>query len=195
MTPENERVLNNRRLATKVLAIYLAKYPSVSHFAEDLEQDAYLGLVKASRAFRSDRGVAFSTFAWACVYREIRDAHRRYLQDVHAHTRVREWNVCKALRIDHKDKPIEPSYEEQGFVTAEVKDLFSDADQYLHQRFNKTGVEDPKRDIGLFWSVLLGGQTQTKQANALDLSRERVRQVYSRAEGYFQEWCEQQRAA
>ncbi|MBQ9414600.1 MAG: sigma-70 family RNA polymerase sigma factor [Clostridia bacterium] len=55
----------------------------VAHFcgqtleAEDLSQEALLGLLAAAKTYRTDGGAAFSTYARTCVRRKLIDAVRR----------------------------------------------------------------------------------------------------------------------
>ena len=69
MAPECEvLVLDHRRLARRLAQRYVRHGES----REDLEQVAYLGLVKAARRFDPDRGVAFTTFAMPTILGELR---------------------------------------------------------------------------------------------------------------------------
>lgn len=43
---------------------------------EDLMQEGRLGLISATRRFRSDRGASFKTFAYLCIKRQITTAFR-----------------------------------------------------------------------------------------------------------------------
>ena len=61
-------VLGHRRLARHLAQ----RYVRGGDQSEDLEQVAYLGLVKAARRFDPDRGVAFTTFAVPTVLGELR---------------------------------------------------------------------------------------------------------------------------
>jgi RNA polymerase sigma-B factor len=69
MAPECEvLVLDHRRLARRLAQRYVRH----GEPREDLEQVAYLGLVKAARRFDPDRGVAFTTFAMPTILGELR---------------------------------------------------------------------------------------------------------------------------
>jgi RNA polymerase sigma-B factor len=65
-------------LAHRGLARHLSlRYARAADQREDLEQVAYLGLVKAAQRFDRDRGVAFTTFATPTILGEL----RRYCRD------------------------------------------------------------------------------------------------------------------
>lgn len=71
------------------LALSLAgRYAGRSEAIEDLEQAASLALVKAIDRFEPDRGVAFSTFAWATISGEL----KRHLRD-------RSWGMRVPRRL------------------------------------------------------------------------------------------------
>lgn len=59
------------------------RYPSRSLAPEDLEQAAYLGLVKAVRRFDPSRGCAFSTFAVPTILGEVRRQYRDAIWPAH----------------------------------------------------------------------------------------------------------------
>ena len=61
-------VLEHRRLARHLAQRYVRN----GEQRDDLEQAAYLGLVKAARRFEPERGVAFTTFAVPTVLGELR---------------------------------------------------------------------------------------------------------------------------
>ena len=61
------------RLATSLCSSYCA----AGMDREDLLQEAYLGLLKAIRSFRPEKGVPFSSFAGLCMKRQLISAVRR----------------------------------------------------------------------------------------------------------------------
>jgi RNA polymerase sigma-B factor len=85
-------VLDHRRLARQLAQRYIRN----GEQREDLEQAAYLGLVKAARRFEPDRGVAFTTFAVPTVLGELRRFCRDTRWSVHVPRPIQE-NV-QALR-------------------------------------------------------------------------------------------------
>ncbi len=81
-----ELVLAHRRLARHLAQ----RYVRGGEQREDLEQVAYLGLVKAARRFDPDRGVAFSTFAMPTILGELRRFCRDTRWTVHVPRAVQE---------------------------------------------------------------------------------------------------------
>jgi RNA polymerase sigma-B factor len=82
----DELVLSHRRLARHLAN----RYARGSEPREDLEQVAYLGLVKAARRFDAERGVAFSTFAMPTVLGELRRFCRDTRWAVHVPRSIQE---------------------------------------------------------------------------------------------------------
>ncbi len=71
MAPETDfdtLVLAHQRLARRLAQ----RYARSAEQREDLEQVAYLGLVKAARRYDPDRGVAFTTYALPTILGELR---------------------------------------------------------------------------------------------------------------------------
>lgn len=88
-------VTRDERLRAELTESYLplaaslaGRYAGRSEAIEDLEQAASLALVKAIDRFEPDRGVAFSTFAWATISGEL----KRHLRD-------RSWGLRVPRRL------------------------------------------------------------------------------------------------
>jgi RNA polymerase sigma-B factor len=79
-------VLDHRRLARRLAQRYVRNGDQ----REDLEQAAYLGLVKAARRFDPERGVAFTTFAVPTVLGELRRFCRDTRWAVHVPRAIQE---------------------------------------------------------------------------------------------------------
>ena len=69
------RVVANLGLARLVVRRFLARFGRVAE-ADDLMQEACLGLIRAARQYNPDRGVRFSTYAFRCCWRACVDAVR-----------------------------------------------------------------------------------------------------------------------
>ena len=82
----DELVLRHRRLARHLAH----RFARGGEPREDLEQVAYLGLVKAARRFDAERGVAFSTFAMPTVLGELRRFCRDTRWAVHVPRSIQE---------------------------------------------------------------------------------------------------------
>ena len=105
----------DQRLRAELTEAYLplaaslaGRYAGRSESVEDLEQAASLALVKAIDRFEPDRGVAFSTFAWATISGELK-----------RHMRDRTWGLRVPRRL-----------QEHFLVTAKAADE-------LHQRYGR----------------------------------------------------------
>jgi RNA polymerase sigma-B factor len=85
-------VLGYRRLARHLAQ----RYARSGDQREDLEQVAYLGLVKAARRFDADRGVAFTSFATPTILGELRRFCRDTRWSAHVPRAVQE--QVQALR-------------------------------------------------------------------------------------------------
>lgn len=88
-------VSRDERLRAELAESYLplaaslaSRFAGRSEAIEDLEQAASLALVKAIDRFEPDRGVAFSTFAWATISGEL----KRHLRD-------RSWGLRVPRRL------------------------------------------------------------------------------------------------
>ena len=93
-------VLEHRRLARHLAQ----RYARSGEQREDLEQVAYLGLVKAARRFDPDRGVAFTTFAVPTILGELRRFCRDTRWAVHVPRPVQE-HVQALRRIEDAHQP------------------------------------------------------------------------------------------
>jgi RNA polymerase sigma-B factor len=98
MAPETDfdtLVLEHRRLARRLAQRYARKADQ----REDLEQVAYLGLVKAARRFQPERGVAFTTYALPTILGELRRFCRDTRWAVHV-PRVMQERVQELRRFE-----------------------------------------------------------------------------------------------
>ena len=93
-------VLAHRRLARSLAQ----RYVRAGEQREDLEQVAYLGLVKAARRFDPDRGVAFTSFAMPTILGELRRFCRDTRWAVHVPREIQE--RVQALRRFEDDHQI-----------------------------------------------------------------------------------------
>src|SRR4051812_22679602 len=79
-------VLSHLALARSIAGRYRGRGAAT----DDLQQVAYLGLVKAAARFDPDRGTAFSTYATATVTGELRRHFRDARWPVHVGRRAQE---------------------------------------------------------------------------------------------------------
>jgi RNA polymerase sigma-B factor len=108
MAPECEvLVLDHRRLARRLAQRYVRH----GEQREDLEQVAYLGLVKAARRFDPERGVAFTTFAMPTILGELRRFCRDTRWTAHVPRAVQE-RVQALRRVEDAQPGRGPSTKE-----------------------------------------------------------------------------------
>lgn len=71
------------------------------HDVEDRRQVAMLGLLNAIDRFDPDRGISFSTFAWATISGELKRFHRNSGWAVHMPRSLQELHLRTASAVDH----------------------------------------------------------------------------------------------
>jgi RNA polymerase sigma-B factor len=89
----DELVLRHQRLAL----VIAARFCNHTHDREDRAQVAMVGLVNAVDRFDPERGVAFSTFAWATITGELKRFHRNTAWGPHVPRSLQELH----LRVSH----------------------------------------------------------------------------------------------
>ena len=140
-TDPDALVLDHRRLARHLAQRYLR----TGEQREDLEQVAYLGLVKAARRFDPDRGVAFTTFALPTVLGELRRFSRDTRWAVHVPRPVQE-QVQALRRFEDECANRAPSVGEAaralGWTEEEVLEARMAATCLRAQSLNATLVTD-----------------------------------------------------
>lgn len=168
LTPtEQALVAANTGLAYSIVR---KRFPS-SPFHDDLIQEALLGIMEAARRFDPERGCRFSTYATWRIRAKLSEHHRR--------RRVR-LKVDGASSFDDPDGPLEPIDPNavQPFEVAADQEAFElDADR-LHNAL--AGLQPRERDI--LWRRARG-ETLKMIGDYLRISKERVRQLESRALG------------
>lgn len=75
--------------------------------ADDIEQEALIGLFKAARDFRADRGTSFGTFAEVCVTRQVISAIKGATR--HKHQALNRYVSISCVR--GTDEPVEVALE------------------------------------------------------------------------------------
>ncbi len=136
MAPECEvLVLDHRRLARRLAQRYVRH----GEQREDLEQVAYLGLVKAARRFDPERGVAFTTFAMPTILGEL----RRFCRDTRwtAHVPRSTQERVQALRRVEDARP------GRAPSTAEAAELLGwSEEEVLETRLAAAGLSSQSLD-------------------------------------------------
>lgn len=83
---------------------YAARYPELSLTCEDMEQEAFLGIMHAADLYQPDRGTKFSTYAvyWIEQYirRAIEDKGDLIRKPASAHSRLRMIRNCGRYATD-----------------------------------------------------------------------------------------------
>ena len=114
------------RLRTELTEAYMplatslaGRYSGRSEPIEDLEQAACLALVKAVDRFEPDRGVAFSTYAWATISGELKRHLRDRTWGLRVPRRLQEHFLATARAADdlHQELGRPPTVSELAEVT------------------------------------------------------------------------------
>lgn len=88
---------------------------------EEVEADAYLGLVKAERRYEPDRGRTFRTYAWLWIGSEIMHAHRQR----EGYRKDRSFQAPKCVSLDDPARPVEvPGHVAPADCEVERRDLW-----------------------------------------------------------------------
>ncbi|HVM06969.1 MAG TPA: sigma-70 family RNA polymerase sigma factor [Acidimicrobiales bacterium] len=116
----------DERLRVELTEAYLplaaslaSRYAGRSEPIEDLEQAASLALVKAIDRFEPDRGVAFSTYAWATISGELKRHLRDRTWGLRVPRRLQEHFLVTARAADelHQDLGRPPTVSELSTAT------------------------------------------------------------------------------
>ena len=119
-------VTRDARLRAELTEAYLplaaslaGRYAGRSEPIEDLEQAASLALVKAVDRFEPDRGVAFSTYAWATISGELKRHLRDRTWGLRVPRRLQEHFLVTAKAADelHQELGRPPTVSELAAVT------------------------------------------------------------------------------
>ena len=181
---------------------------------EDAFQQGCLGLVKAIRGYREDRGCAFSTYAVPVILGDMRRSQEKRfgwrtqaaLNRVRAYQADclrrdgREPSVSDAARhvgmepaelmlLLERDQP--PQYDETGALLASLPD--PDGEGWLIRFFIRDILDRlPREETDLLRQRFWLGRTQTELARQLDVSQCRLSRREKRARMHFrQEWEEE----
>lgn len=119
---------------------------------EDLIQEGFIGLMKAERTFKEDKGNAFITYAWKCIVNQIKGYLRKEqknkllnfsdLEEVNLDTGKEETNhakiaidiVMKSLKLNKK---IILSKLLQGKTQQEIADEFGVSKGLINKKFKE----------------------------------------------------------
>jgi RNA polymerase sigma-B factor len=96
---------------------------------DDLIQVALLGLLHALERYDPDRGVEFTTFAWATVQGELKRHHRDRGWGIHVPRRLQEAYLRTAAAVDEltQDLGRQPSLDEIAALTGDDVELVIEA--------------------------------------------------------------------
>lgn len=135
---------------------------------EDVEQAGRLGLMKATKNFRTEKGVAFSTYAERC----IENAINQYFRRAHAKgERVVESISSVIGRLESDDVTWEDVLEDEG---QRVEDVVERKELRLMLYKEASEMKASKSEIIRLW---LDGYNGAEIGNKLGVSRQRVNQV------------------
>ncbi|MDQ1445075.1 MAG: polymerase sigma-B factor [Acidimicrobiaceae bacterium] len=116
---------------------------------EDLQQTAMIGLLKALERFEPDRGVAFTTYAWATISGEL----KRYFRDstwgmrVPRHLQERYLEVSRVLDDLSNELHRSPTLHEVAAAAGITIDEVAEAIELQHAR-RVSSIDAPTREDG-----------------------------------------------
>ncbi len=181
---------------------------------EDAFQQGCLGLVKAIRAFRPDRGFQFSTYAVPVILGEMRRSQsspfgwrtraalnraRRYaedclrttgrsptVQDMARHTGLEPAELMLLMEMDQP-----PQYDETGTLLPSIPD--PQGDKWLIRFFIRDILDRlPREENWLLRQRFLLGRSQTQLARCLRLSQPRLSRREKQAQQHFRRAWEEE---
>lgn len=180
MQPPEDDFLN---LARRFVDWFLRRWPSLASHAEDLQQEAAMGALLASRQFDPRRRTSFVTYAWwrmrGQVTRYLRTAIEkpRYLEEL-AHVSPKPLDTAETVQL-----PCDAST-----VIALLRPVLLEAVRpRRHRQYPRALGASAHRDVELFLAVLQG-ESLAEAGRRFGISRERARQLIEKMRPAFEWW-------
>lgn len=140
---QNNLVMNNLDLVAKIAAYFKNRLPSHIEL-DDLIQSGYLGLIEASKHFKSEQGATFQTFASIRIKGSIIDELRK-----------NSWGTRESLKmmkqLDSAQNKLEQNLQRQPTSDELASEMNLSADEYnkLCERINLCQVINMDHTIGI----------------------------------------------
>lgn len=188
-------------LVRHLVSELIGRRPDYARFRADLVQDGTLALYHALTKFDPNRGVAFGTYAWAWVQRDVREAACRYSSPASG---VRTTNKVHAYHAPTRREAFDVAYEGTGtFGVRNESDAIPDSagsNELTMQRnlearrlskevFHELAGarrKNPKRDVEIFFRAYVQGESIADVARDMGLSRQRTHTIGTEVNTHFQ---------
>lgn len=114
---------------------------------EDIQQTAAIGLLKALDRFDPDRGVAFTTYAWATITGELKRFYRDSTWGVRVSRKLQERYLLVSRILDDLSNDLHrsPTLDEVAAAAGITSDEVAEAIELQHARRLKS-IDAPARD-------------------------------------------------
>ena len=178
MQPPDDDLLG---LASRFVEWFLRRWPKLDSHADDLRQEAAIGVLVARRKFDPTRRVGFLVYAWW----EMRGQVTRYLRRA-----IERPRFLREL-AEVAPAPLSPSDEVQlpcdaSTVVALLRPVLLEATRPMRRRRRALGA-GARRDVELFLMVLRG-ESLAEAGRQFGISRERARQLVEKMRPAFNYW-------
>ncbi len=169
----------NLRLVGYAFDNFIRKYPTVRKYQEDIIQEGYLTLCKCAHSFDKTKDSTFASYALTAIINNW----STYLQrNLYKYQKEIPDSEMTNIDIDGEEMPtpidslVDPEDIEKDVVE---KDLLSNCLTAIDKYFAKSSVlhEEDKEKYKYILIHSFNGDTDTTIAKALQLSRERIRQL------------------
>lgn len=129
---------------------------------EDVLQEAYIGFFNAINAYKSEKGVLFSTFARICIQRQVITALRKYNSNRHTLFNLARQNEHCVSDYEHTLLYKHPSFEfnspediffEKNLINLLKNYLNKNLSEIEKEVYNYTQLGYSYKEIGLFFNT------------------------------------------
>lgn len=149
--------------------LYNVATPRESFELNDMFQEGCIGLLKAVKTYKPEKGVKFSTYAGRCIKNEIlmhfrKEGRKRTYISVDTPMQVSEENE----RLTYKDVIKSSSNVESEVLFIDLKKLYINPKNHTRYRKRKATVEEREKSV---YELLIMGYKQTEMVQILDSSQ------------------------
>jgi RNA polymerase sigma-B factor len=141
----DELVRRHERLAQAIAS----RFCNHTHDRDDRGQAAMVGLLNAVERFDPDRGVSFSTFAWATITGELKRFHRGSAWTPHVARSLQELHLRVARAVEHLTTELgrSPTLFEVAAETGDTPDDVAQGIELNHAR-SSVSIDGPSNADG-----------------------------------------------